>query len=48
MYAKHGFKPDGEEFVEDGIPHVPMRRGGVAVDGVAYEAAEAAPSSAGQ
>ncbi|KAA0023269.1 GNAT family N-acetyltransferase [Antrihabitans cavernicola] len=28
MYAKHGFKLDGEEFVEDGIPHVPMRRGG--------------------
>ena len=28
MYAKHGFKPDGDEFIEDGIPHVPMRRGG--------------------
>ncbi len=27
MYAKHGFKPDGDEFIEDGIPHVPMRRG---------------------
>lgn len=28
MYAKLGFEPDGEEFVEDGIPHTPMRRGG--------------------
>ncbi|MGL4305058.1 MAG: GNAT family N-acetyltransferase [Mycobacteriaceae bacterium] len=28
MYAKHGFLPEGEEFVEDGIPHIPMRRGG--------------------
>ena len=28
MYTKHGFVNDGEEFVEDGIPHVPMRRGG--------------------
>lgn len=28
MYGKHGFLLDGEEFVEDGIPHVPMRRGG--------------------
>ncbi len=28
MYAKHGFKADGEEFIEDGIPHTPMRRGG--------------------
>lgn len=27
MYAKFGFKPDGEEFVEDGIMHLPMRRG---------------------
>jgi ElaA protein len=26
MYARHGFTPDGEEFVEDGIPHVPMLR----------------------
>ncbi|EOM76028.1 GNAT family N-acetyltransferase [Rhodococcus rhodnii] len=26
MYGKHGFVADGEEFVEDGIPHVPMRR----------------------
>ncbi|MFI5779941.1 GNAT family N-acetyltransferase [Nocardia sp. NPDC051570] len=27
MYTKHGFKPDGEEYIEDGIPHIPMRRG---------------------
>ncbi|MEV6554872.1 GNAT family N-acetyltransferase [Nocardia sp. NPDC051756] len=27
MYAKHGFKPDGEEFDEDGILHIPMRKG---------------------
>ncbi|NMN94207.1 GNAT family N-acetyltransferase [Nocardiaceae bacterium YC2-7] len=28
MYSRHGFKLDGPEFIEDGIPHVPMRRGG--------------------
>ncbi|WP_282780219.1 GNAT family N-acetyltransferase [Nocardia sp. CC201C] len=27
MYTKHGFKPDGDEYIEDGIPHIPMRRG---------------------
>lgn len=27
MYARHGFVRDGDEFVEDGIPHVPMVRG---------------------
>lgn len=27
LYTKHGFKPDGEEYVEDGIAHIPMRRG---------------------
>ena len=26
FYAAHGFVADGPEFVEDGIPHVPMRR----------------------
>ncbi|HOB47705.1 MAG TPA: GNAT family N-acetyltransferase [Mycobacterium sp.] len=26
MYAKHGFACSGAEFVEDGIPHVPMLR----------------------
>lgn len=25
LYAKHGFVVDGAEFVEDGIPHTPMR-----------------------
>jgi ElaA protein len=24
MYSHHGFVRDGEEFLEDGIPHVPM------------------------
>jgi len=27
-YARFGFERDGAEFVEDGIPHVPMRRSG--------------------
>lgn len=27
FYARYGFTPSGPEFVEDGIPHVPMRRG---------------------
>ena len=26
-YARFGYRQDGDEFVEDGIPHVPMRRG---------------------
>lgn len=26
MYARHGFVRDGDEFVEDGIPHLPMVR----------------------
>ena len=26
FYARHGFAPAGPEFVEDGIPHVPMLR----------------------
>lgn len=25
VYARHGFEPSGAEFVEDGIPHTPMR-----------------------
>ncbi len=25
VYERHGFVPDGPEFVEDGIPHTPMR-----------------------
>lgn len=28
MYARHGFVRAGDEFVEDGIPHVPMLRPG--------------------
>ena len=28
LYAKHGFKTVGPEFALDGIPHVPMQRGG--------------------
>lgn len=28
MYANHGFVRDGDEFIEDGIPHVPMLRAG--------------------
>lgn len=28
MYAQHGFVRDGDDFVEDGIPHVPMLRPG--------------------
>ncbi|MFD6221634.1 GNAT family N-acetyltransferase [Nocardia asteroides] len=27
MYAKYGFVVDGPEFLDDGIPHTPMRRG---------------------
>nr|WP_298803238.1 GNAT family N-acetyltransferase [uncultured Pseudokineococcus sp.] len=29
-YARHGFEVVGAEFLEDGIPHVPMRRPGTA------------------
>ena len=25
VYARHGFAPDGPEFIEDGIAHTPMR-----------------------
>jgi ElaA protein len=28
MYAKHGFEPEGEEYLLDGVPHVPMLRAG--------------------
>ena len=27
VYARHGFAPDGPEFIEDGIAHTPMRLG---------------------
>ena len=26
LYERHGFLPHGPEFLDDGIPHVPMRR----------------------
>lgn len=26
FYARFGFRPEGEEFLEDGIPHIRMRR----------------------
>jgi ElaA protein len=28
MYSQHGFVRDGDEFLEDGIPHVPMLKPG--------------------
>ncbi len=28
LYSRHGFVTDGDEFVEDGIPHVPMLKPG--------------------
>lgn len=28
MYAKHGFVVNGDEYLLDGVPHVPMKRGG--------------------
>ena len=34
MYAKHGFVRDGDEFLDDGIPHVPMVRSGIHVSPV--------------
>lgn len=30
MYSRHGFVRDGEEFLDDGIPHVPMTKAGPA------------------
>ncbi len=29
MYARHGFIRDGEEFLDGGIPHIPMLRVGI-------------------
>lgn len=26
MYAQHGFVRDGADFLDDGVPHVPMLR----------------------
>lgn len=28
MYAQHGFVRDGEDYLDDGVPHVPMLRRG--------------------
>jgi ElaA protein len=28
MYAQHGFVRDGDDFLDDGVPHVPMLRAG--------------------
>jgi ElaA protein len=28
MYAQHGFVRDGDDFLDDGVPHVPMLRPG--------------------
>lgn len=28
LYAVHGFTPDGQEYLEDGIAHIPMLRAG--------------------
>lgn len=32
MYSQHGFVRAGEEFVDDGVPHVPMLRPGTRTD----------------
>lgn len=32
MYGRHGFVRDGDEFLDDGIPHVPMVRPGARPD----------------
>ena len=39
FYAGLGYEPAGPEFVEDGIPHVPMRRQGSAQGSVATSSA---------
>jgi ElaA protein len=33
MYVKHGFARDGGEFLDDGIPHVPMLRNPLGLTG---------------
>ncbi|MET0757115.1 MAG: GNAT family N-acetyltransferase [Mycobacterium sp.] len=45
MYAHHGFVRDGEEFLDDGIPHVPMVRHG---SGAARPATSGSGTEAGQ
>jgi ElaA protein len=31
MYSQHGFVRDGDDFLDDGVPHVPMLRPGAPV-----------------
>jgi ElaA protein len=33
MYRQHGFVRQGDEFLDDGIPHVPMERPGIRTEG---------------
>src|ERR1700676_4790859 len=54
MYAQHGFVRVGDEFLDDGVPHVPMARPGTRLD-VAGDAAarldvagDAAPVTGGE
>jgi ElaA protein len=35
MYSAHGFVRDGDEYLDDGIPHVPMLRPGSRAEGQA-------------
>jgi ElaA protein len=44
-YAGFGFVPTGPEFIEDGVPHVPMRRAAGAPSAVQGRAATSSPSS---
>jgi ElaA protein len=32
MYTRHGFVRAGEEYVDDGVPHVPMLKPGTHTD----------------
>jgi ElaA protein len=44
MYARHGFVRAGDEFLDDGVPHVPMARPGTRPD----VAGHAAPVTDGE
>jgi ElaA protein len=33
MWTKHGFVRDGDDFIDDGIPHLPMVRPGTGLAG---------------
>jgi ElaA protein len=44
-YAPFGFVPTGPEFLEDGVPHVPMRRAAGAPSADQGRAATSSPSS---